>query len=242
MIIFPAIDIKNGKCVRLEKGDFNKEKVFSENPVEIAKKFQNAGAEYIHIVDLDGALKGKSQNQEVIQEIKKSVNIKLELGGGIRKLEHIEKWLDLGIDRVILGTVAIKNPELVGKAVKKFGSDKIVVGIDSKKGMVAIKGWVEVSEKKTLDLVKEMEDLGVQTIIYTDIDKDGMLEGISLDHIKEIIENSSINIVVSGGVSSIEDIKILKKLNNSKIEGVITGKAIYENKLDLNEAIKLTKK
>ncbi len=239
MIIFPAIDIKNGKCVRLEQGDFNKEKVFSENPAEIAKNFEKLGAQYIHLVDLDGALGGELKNKEVISKIIEAVNIPLELGGGIRNLERIEELIDLGISRVILGTIAIENPKIVEQAIKKFGSDKIVVGIDAKKDMVAIKGWVEISTTKTLDLVKQMEKIGVKTIIYTDIAKDGMLEGVNIEEIVKITKNSSINVVASGGVASIEDIKQLKKLNNPQIEGVITGKAIYEKRLDLKEAIEI---
>ncbi|OQY07815.1 MAG: 1-(5-phosphoribosyl)-5-[(5-phosphoribosylamino)methylideneamino]imidazole-4-carboxamide isomerase [Fusobacteriia bacterium 4572_132] len=237
MIIFPAIDIKNGKCVRLEQGDFNKEKVFSENPADVAKNFEKLGAKYIHLVDLDGALDGKLKNKEVISEIRKVVKIPLELGGGIRSIERIEELINLGINRVILGTAAVKNPKLVEEAIKRFGSDKIVIGIDAKKDMVAIKGWVEISKIKTLDLVNKMEKIGVKTIIYTDIAKDGMLEGVNIEEIIKITESSSINVVASGGVSSIEDIKELKELNNPQIEGVITGKAIYEKRLDLKEAI-----
>lgn len=241
MIIFPAIDIKNGRCVRLEQGDFNKEKVFSENPAEVAQNFEKLGAEYIHLVDLDGALDGELKNKKVISEIIEAVNIPLELGGGIRNLERIEELIDLGISRVILGTAAVKNPKLVEKAIEKFGSDKIVIGIDAKKDMVAIKGWVEISKIETLDLVKKMEKIGVKTIIYTDIAKDGMLEGVNIEEIVKITENSSINVVASGGVSSIEDIKELKKLNNSQIEGIITGKAIYEKRLDLKKAIEVSR-
>ncbi len=241
MVIFPAIDLKNGKCVRLQQGKFDNVKVFNEDPVSVAKEFEKKGAEYIHLVDLDGALEGELVNRAVIEKIVKSVNIPCELGGGIRTIERIEELLDLGISRVILGTIAIKNPEITKEAVKKFGGDRVVIGIDAKHGKVAINGWIDITEKDVVELIKEMENIGVKTVIYTDIEKDGMMQGISYDSVKRILEQTNINIVVSGGVTTIEDIKKLTVLENSKIEGVITGKAIYEGKLDLAEAIRVAK-
>jgi phosphoribosylformimino-5-aminoimidazole carboxamide ribotide isomerase len=241
MIIFPAIDLKNGKCVRLEQGKFDNVKVFNEDPVAVAKEFEAKGAEYIHLVDLDGAVEGELVNRTVIENIVKSVKIPCELGGGIRTIERIEELLNLGLARVILGTIAIKNPELTKEAVAKFGGEKVVIGIDAKKGKVAINGWLDVTEKDVVELIKEMESIGVKTVIYTDIEKDGMMQGISLDSVKRILEQTDINMVVSGGVTSIEDINHLVELKNSKIEGVITGKAIYEGKLNLEEAIRVAK-
>ncbi len=241
MVIFPAIDLKNGKCVRLQQGKFDNVKVFNEDPVSVAKEFEKKGAEYIHLVDLDGALEGELVNRAVIEKIVKSVNIPCELGGGIRTIERIEELLDLGISRVILGTIAIKNPKITKEAVKKFGGDRVVIGIDAKHGKVAINGWIDITEKDVVELIKEMENIGVKTVIYTDIEKDGMMQGISYDSVKRILEQTNINIVVSGGVTTIEDIKKLTVLENSKIEGVITGKAIYEGKLDLAEAIRVAK-
>lgn len=241
MIIFPAIDLKSGKCVRLEQGKFDNVKVFNEDPVAVAKEFEAKGAEYIHLVDLDGAVEGELVNRDVIEKIVKSVKIPCELGGGIRNIERIEELLNLGLARVILGTIAIKNPELTKEAVSKFGGEKVVIGIDAKKGKVAINGWLDVTEKDVVELIKEMESIGVKTVIYTDIEKDGMMQGISLDSVKRILEQTDINMVVSGGVTSIEDINHLVELKNSKIEGVITGKAIYEGKLDLAEAIRVAK-
>lgn len=241
MVIFPAIDLKNGKCVRLQQGKFDNVKVFNEDPVSVAKEFEAKGAEYIHLVDLDGAVEGELVNRSVIENIVKSVKIPCELGGGIRTIERIEELLNLGLARVILGTIAIKNPELTKEAVAKFGGEKVVIGIDAKKGKVAINGWLDVTEKDVVELIKEMESIGVKTVIYTDIEKDGMMQGISLDSVKRILEQTDINMVVSGGVTSIEDINHLVELKNSKIEGVITGKAIYEGKLDLVEAIRVAK-
>ena len=241
MIIFPAIDLKNGKCVRLEQGKFDNVKVFNEDPVAVAKEFEAKGAEYIHLVDLDGAVEGELVNRDVIEKIVKSVKIPCELGGGIRNIERMEELLNLGLARVILGTIAIKNPEITKEAVAKFGGEKVVIGIDAKKGKVAINGWLDVTEKDVVELIKEMESIGVKTVIYTDIEKDGMMQGISLDSVKRILEQTDINMVVSGGVTSIEDINHLVELKNSKIEGVITGKAIYEGKLDLAEAIRVAK-
>ena len=239
MILFPAIDLKDGKCVRLLQGDFEKKTVFSDNPVEVAVDFEKKGAKYIHLVDLDGALNGKLVNGEIIKDIINSVNIPVELGGGVRSLENIEALLKLGVSRVIVGTMAIKNPALLKEAIEKYGPEKIVVGIDAKNGKVAIRGWTEVTQKDSLELIKDMKNIGVETIIYTDIAKDGMLSGVNIDYVKEILNNVDIKVVISGGISSEHDLFKIRELKNTKIESAITGKAIYENRIDLEKSIKI---
>ncbi len=234
MQIYPAIDIKDGKCVRLSQGKFNEVEVFSNEPFEMAKKWQSSGASYIHLVDLDGARFGSSTSDEVIKKVIENINIPVQVGGGIRSISDIENKFRLGVDRVILGTVAINNQALVKEAIEKFGAEKICVGIDAKNGMVAINGWEEVSEVKSIDLCKEMENVGVKTIIYTDIAKDGMKSGPNISETKELIENTNLNVITSGGVTTMEDLNNVFNINSS---GVIIGKAIYENLLDLGEVI-----
>ena len=236
MIIFPAIDIRNGKCVRLVKGDFNQETVFSERPEIMAKKWEDEGGQYLHLVDLDGALKGKSQNLDVVEMILKTVNIPVELGGGIRTMENIKQVLDMGVSRVILGSVAVKDPQLVKDACKKYGSERIVVGIDAKDGLVAIEGWEKVSDKTALSLALAMKDIGVQTIVYTDISKDGMLAGPNVEQTKILSDKTGIDIIASGGMSCMDD---LTHINDAGIHGAIIGKAIYEKRIDLKAAVNL---
>lgn len=227
MIIFPAIDIKNGKCVRLTQGDFNKENIFYDDAVEAAKLWEKLGAEYIHVVDLDGALYGKVQNKKAVENIVKSVNVPVQIGGGIRTIEDIEYLLGLGVKRVILGTAAVTNEELIKKAIKKYG-DNIAVSIDAKNGYVAIKGWMEVSSIKTIDLAQKLEELGLKYLIYTDILRDGMLSGPNFDYIYILKRETNLNIIVSGGISSNKDIMDLKDLN---VYGVIVGKALYTGQI-----------
>ncbi|KOA19954.1 1-(5-phosphoribosyl)-5-[(5-phosphoribosylamino)methylideneamino] imidazole-4-carboxamide isomerase [Clostridium homopropionicum DSM 5847] len=233
MIILPAIDLKGGKCVRLYKGDFNKTEVVAESALDTALSFKAAGAEFIHMVDLDGALKGKGVNYEIVSEIVKKVNVPVELGGGIRDMETIDFLINIGLSRVILGTAALNNPELVKTAVKKYG-DKIAVGIDAKDGFVAVDGWINVSKVNYIDFAKEMEKIGVKTIIFTDISKDGTLQGPNLEQLGEIQNSVSCNIVASGGIKNLDD---LKNINNMGIYGAITGKAIYSGNINLKEAI-----
>ncbi len=240
MIIFPAIDIRGGKCVRLFKGDFQQETVFSDNPADMARKWQAQGAEYLHLVDLDGALAGSSQNLAAIEEILKAVDIPTELGGGIRSMEQIDKLLAMGITRVILGSVAVKNPNLVREACAKYG-ERIVVGIDAKDGIVAVEGWGESGNIGVVELAKKMKDAGVKTIIYTDISRDGTLSGVNVEATVKLAQESGVKIVASGGVKSLEDINALKKQEAVGIEGVIAGKSIYMGKLDLAAAIKIAK-
>lgn len=238
MIIFPAIDIRDGKCVRLFKGDFNQETVFSDKPEEMAEKWQAEGAEFLHLVDLDGALAGKSQNLATVKKIIAAVHIPVELGGGIRTMENIDEVLALGVKRVILGSVAVKNPELVKEACAKYG-ERIVVGIDAKDGIVAVDGWGVSGNVDVITLAKEMAKAGVKTIIYTDISRDGTLAGVNVEATAKLARESGINIVASGGVKSTADIKALLPYEKDGIEGVIVGKSIYMKTLDLAEAIEI---
>jgi len=240
MIVIPAIDLKEGKCVRLEQGLMEKDTVYSDDPAAMARHWQDEGGELLHLVDLDGAFAGVPKNREAIKAIIAAIDIPTELGGGIRDLETIEAYLTLGIDRVILGTVAKENPSLVAEACRLFPG-RIVVGIDAKAGLVAVRGWAEVTEKLAVDLAREMEGFGVSAIIYTDIARDGMMQGPNLEATRALAEAISIPVIASGGVSSIVDIRNLMAIEASGIEGVITGKAIYTGALNLREAVALTK-
>jgi phosphoribosylformimino-5-aminoimidazole carboxamide ribotide isomerase len=235
MIIFPAIDLRGGKCVRLIQGDFDKETVYSDDPQATALKWQSLGAKFLHVVDLDGARAGSPQNLDAIKKILDAVKIPIEVGGGIRTIDDMEKLLSLGVRRVILGSVAVENISLVEEAVKKF-EDKIVVGIDARNGFVAVHGWEKSSAVKVGELAKKIVAAGVETIIYTDISKDGMLSGVNAEVFTELAKESGAQIVASGGVKSIEDIRVLKA---AKVAGVIIGKAIYTGSLDLKLAIEI---
>lgn len=237
MIIIPAVDIKNGKCVRLFQGEADKETIYAENPCDFAVKWEEEGASFLHIVDLDGAFSGQTVNLPVIENILKNTNnIKIEIGGGIRSLETIEKYLNAGAERVILGTKAT-DEKFLTEAVKNF-DDKIIVGIDAKDGYVTTDGWVKKTDIKGIDFVKQMASFGVKRIIYTDITYDGTLKGPNLEGMREVVENTDIAVIASGGVSKLEDIKNLNAINKSNLEGVIVGKALYTKDLDLKEAIK----
>lgn len=236
MIIFPAIDIRGGKCVRLLKGDFAQETVFSDNPAEMAKKWEAAGARFLHLVDLDGALAGRSVNLLTVKSIIDAVSIPVELGGGIRTMANIDAVLAMGVQRVILGSVAVKNPELVREACAKYG-ERVVVGIDAKDGIVAVDGWGVSGDVDVITLAQEMAKAGVKTIIYTDISRDGTLEGVNVEATARLARESGVNIVASGGVKSTEDIEALKPYEKDGIEGVIVGKSIYMGTLDLGEAL-----
>ncbi len=235
MKLFPAIDIKNGQCVRLRQGQFHDVEVYSQVPVNIAKSFQAAGAAFIHIVDLDGALAGRSVNEDVIRSIVENVSIPVEVGGGIRTVKDIENKLNLGVGRVIIGTKAVENPQFVKKAVETFGTERIVVGIDAKNGMVATDGWEKLSNYNAVQLALEMKEAGIKTIIYTDILRDGMLLGPNIEHTREMVEKTGMDIVASGGVSSMKD---LDDLNRIPVYGAIIGKALYEHRINLEEAVK----
>lgn len=233
MIIYPAIDIKDGKCVRLTKGKFDDVSVFSDEPNIVAKKWEDSGSSFIHVVDLDGARYGSETSNEIIKKIVQTVSIPIQVGGGIRTLSDIEEKFSIGVSRVILGTVAIKNPDLLKTAVEKYGN-KIAVGIDAINGMVAVEGWEEVSTVSAIDLCENMKEIGVKTIIYTDIAKDGMKSGPNFLETKEIIDKTGLDIITSGGVTTIEDLEGVEAI---KSHGVIIGKALYENLLDLEEVI-----
>jgi phosphoribosylformimino-5-aminoimidazole carboxamide ribotide isomerase len=237
MIVYPAIDIKDGKCVRLRQGKYDELTVYSDNPLEMALKWKQKGAEYIHVVDLDGARSGKGENFKVIIDVVKSVGIPVQLGGGIRSIDTIEKMLCAGLSRVILGTAAVRNPDMVKEAVKLFG-EHIAVGIDAKEEKVAVEGWEKDSGVSSVELAKVMEQIGVETIIYTDIARDGMLVGPNLTAMKKMAEAVSIEVIASGGVAGINDIIDLK---STGVTGVIVGKALYTGGVDLSEALKAAK-
>lgn len=234
MKVIPAIDLKDGLCVRLLQGKKEEVTTYSNDPVQTAQKWLSMGADLIHIVDLDGAFTGKQSNIESIKAIRSAIDAELELGGGIRDMERIEYLSSIGIDRLILGTAAIKSPELIKEACTKFPG-KIFIGIDAKEGMVAIKGWEEETGKKAEDLALEMEQAGVAGIIYTDIKRDGMLTGPNIDATAEIVKKVNIPVIASGGVASMDDIRNLMKIEG--LYGAITGKAIYTDAIDLKEAI-----
>jgi phosphoribosylformimino-5-aminoimidazole carboxamide ribotide isomerase len=241
MLVIPAIDLKEGRCVRLEQGLMERDTVYSDDPAAQARSWQEQGGELLHIVDLDGAFAGVPRNREAIAAIVRAIDIPTELGGGIRDLATIEAYLKLGVGRVILGTVAKENPQLVAEACRLFPG-RIVVGIDARDGLVAVRGWADVTEKKASDLAKEMEGFGVSAIIYTDIARDGMLQGPNLEATRLLAESISIPVIASGGVSSLRDIENLMAIEDYGVVGVITGKAIYTGALDLREAVALTKK
>ncbi len=240
MIVIPAIDLKEGKCVRLEQGLMEKDTVFNDDPGAKARAWQDQGAELLHIVDLDGAFAGQPKNRTAIEAIIKAITIPAQLGGGIRDIAAIEAYLSLGLERVIIGTAAQRNPELVRQACAKFPG-RIVVGIDAKNGMVAVQGWAEVTDITAVELARKFEDSGVAAIIYTDISRDGMLQGPNLEATRALAEAVSIPIIASGGVSSLKDIQNLMDIESSGISGVITGKAVYTGAIKLAEAIALTK-
>lgn len=233
MQIYPAIDIKNGQCVRLQQGKFDRIVVYEKDPVEQSLKWLSQGAAYLHVVDLDGARNGASYNNDIIKKICSTVNIPVQTGGGIRSMRDIEHKLSLGVQRVILGTVAIKNPEIVKEAVKNYG-DRIVVGIDAINGRVAIEGWEHVSDMSALDLSMQMKDYGIKTIIYTDISKDGMMIGPNIENTQELIEVTDLDIIASGGITTLKD---LENINMIKAQGAIIGKALYQGNLSLEKVI-----
>jgi phosphoribosylformimino-5-aminoimidazole carboxamide ribotide isomerase len=238
MIVIPAIDLKDGKCVRLLQGKKEEVTVYSDDPPSMAKHWQELGGELLHVVDLDGAFTGEQHNFGKIKAIREAIDIPIEVGGGIRDVDRIEKLIDLGVDRTIIGTSAAKNPEMVREACKKFPG-KVLVGIDAKDGKVAIKGWVEVTELDAIEFAKQMQDAGAAGIIYTDISRDGMLTGPNIEAMATMVKSVEIPVIASGGVSRLDDINSLKQINN--LWGVITGKALYSGAMKLEEAIALTK-
>lgn len=238
MQLIPAVDIKGGKCVRLLQGQADQETVYSNDPVSMACHWDEAGANTIHVVDLDGAFEGVPRNFNLVKDIINSSSVNIQVGGGIRTIEIIERYINLGAARVVLGTIAFKNPRLVAEAAGKFPG-KIMVGIDAREGNVAIKGWVEVSDKKSTDFAKSFEDKGVAGFIFTDIGRDGMLEGPNLASIRAFAEATSLPVIASGGVSRIDDISSLMTLKPVGVTGVIMGKSLYDKTVDFAEALKL---
>ena len=237
MKIFPAIDIKDKKCVRLIKGDFENKIEYKISPIDQAAKYKEHGFKNLHIVDLDGALTGKTVNLDIIQEIVSKYRFNIEVGGGVRSLDSIKKYIDAGVEKVILGSGAIKNKEFLKEACDKF-KNKIALGLDAKDGILYVSGWKENLNTKTIDFLEEINDFGVSRIIYTDINRDGMKTSPNFDETVKIAEISNCPVVISGGVSSINDIKKAKDLDNKKIEGIIVGKAIYDGDIKLDELVK----
>ena len=234
MKIFPAIDIKDKKCVRLIKGNFDNQTIYNQSPLDQASKYKEFGLLNLHIVDLDGALTGELINLDIIESIIKKLEISVEVGGGIRSIEKIEKYLNIGVDKVILGSAAIKNPNFLKEACEKF-KNKIVLGLDAKKKMILISGWKETTDQTAENYLKKVNSYGFSRLIYTDIERDGTKTGPNIDETKSIAKISAAPVVVSGGISSIQDVKKIKELKNFNIEGAIVGKAIYDGDIKLNE-------
>ncbi len=237
MKIFPAIDIKDRKCVRLVKGDFDNKTEYEMSPVEQAGKYKDHGFRNLHIVDLDGALTGETVNIDIIEEIVGKFDLKIEIGGGVRNFESIQKYTDAGVEKVILGSAAIKNKNFLKEACQKF-PDKIALGLDAKAGYLSVSGWKENSNLKTLEFLKDVNDYGASRLIYTDINRDGMKLSPNFEETENVANNSNCPVIVSGGVSSIDDIKKAKELGNKNIEGIIVGKAIYDGDIKLDELAK----
>ena len=237
MKIFPAIDIKDKKCVRLIKGDFDNKTEYEMSPVDQAAKYKDHGFKNLHIVDLDGALRGEIVNLDIIQEIVKKFDFKIEIGGGVRTFESIQRYTDVGVEKVILGSAAIKDKNFLKEACTKF-TNKIALGLDAKDGYLSVSGWKENSNQLTLDFLKEVNDYGANRLIYTDINRDGTKSSPNFEETEKVAEISNCPVIISGGVSSIKDIKIAKNLNNKNIEGIIIGKAIYDGDIKLDKLAK----
>lgn len=235
MRLYPAIDIKSGKCVRLTQGLFDNVKVYSDTPADMARLWRDQGATFLHLVDLDGALAGRSVNEEVIRSIVEAVDIPVELGGGIRSEEAVRHMLDLGVARVIIGTKAVERPLFMKELVDAFGADRIVAGVDAKDGLVAVQGWESLSTVTAKELCLKMEELGIRHVVYTDISRDGMLNGPNVEATRQLTEATGIDVIASGGVSSMEDLRCLYEAG---IKGAIIGKALYEKRVDLREAVR----
>jgi len=239
MQIIPAIDLKNGKCVRLLQGRKDRETIYSDDPVRMALRWQDEGATVLHLIDLDGAFEGHSLNVEAIRAIVEATDVPAELGGGIRNMGTITRLLSLGLDQVILGTVALTEPDLVRRAIERFGPEKIVVGIDAKRGKVAIQGWEEISEVSAVELALTMKEFGIERVIYTDISRDGMMTGPNVAATKQLAQQSGLKVIASGGISSLEDVQKVAALDPYGVDGMIIGKALYEGAIDLREVLTL---
>ena len=238
MILFPAIDLKEGQCVRLVHGDMNRATVFNDSPAGQAREFERLGFEYLHVVDLDGAFAGKSMNGEAVEAILRSVRMPVQLGGGIRSMANIEHWLDKGVARVIIGTAAAKNPGLVRDAAKAF-PDRVAIGIDARDGFVAVEGWAQTSALTAVELARKLEDAGAAAIIYTDISRDGALAGLNIEATLGLAEAVNIPVIASGGLASIADVQRLLEPDCARLEGAISGRAIYDGRLDPKAALAL---
>lgn len=239
MMIYPAIDLKDGQCVRLVEGRVEQKTVYSSEPARVALGFQAAGAKYLHIVDLDGAFCGVPQNKAAIQEIAAAVNVPFQVGGGLRSRRDVEEILILGAGRVIIGTRAVSNPAFVEELLASFGPDRILLGLDARDGKVAVEGWAEVSSLDAVEFGQYMYSLGIRTAVYTDISRDGRLSGPNIEAIKTMLEKTNLQIIASGGVSTLDNIRELKALKTGKVEGAIVGKALYDGKLELSEVLAL---
>ena len=233
MKLFPAIDIKDKNVVRLSQGDFNQQKIYHNNPLEVAQQFEASGSEWLHMVDLDGAKDGVSKNRAITREIITHTNLKVQLGGGIRTADHVKDWLDAGLDRVIIGSAAVGNLDFVAELVKTYG-EKICIGVDAKNGKVATHGWLTDSGVDSFDFCQQLEKIGVKTIVYTDIAKDGMMQGPNFEAYEKLVQETNLDIIASGGVSSLEDVKRLADIG---VHGTILGKSLYEGAFTLKEAM-----
>ena len=237
MVIYPAIDLKDGQCVRLVQGQVDNKTVYSNEPEDVAKSFQQKGASFLHVVDLDGAFKGSPQNLAVIRNIAAAISIPFQIGGGLREIGDIETLLEIGANRVIIGTSAVTSRDFVKDVLKRFGADRIVLGIDAREGFVAVKGWVSTSSITALEFGREMKSLGIRTAVFTDISRDGLLQGPNILSTREIASKTGLEIIASGGVSTLQNICELKALEELGVKGAIIGKALYDGKLSLTEAI-----
>ncbi|MBH0230933.1 1-(5-phosphoribosyl)-5-[(5-phosphoribosylamino)methylideneamino]imidazole-4-carboxamide isomerase [Halobacillus yeomjeoni] len=236
--IYPAIDMRNGKCVRLEQGDFDKETVYGEDPFEVAKEFAEAGASWIHMVDLDGAKEGSKQNAGHVLRVANELDCRVQIGGGIRSEEDVRFYLDQGVDRVIIGSLAVRNPKLTKSLIRKF-KEKIVIGLDARDGYVSTEGWLESSEVKAVDLGLALAEEGAQTFIYTDIAKDGMLSGPNVQEIVHLAKETGVDVIASGGIQGLADLQVLKQYQSQHVIGSIVGKALYSNRFSLSEALEV---
>jgi phosphoribosylformimino-5-aminoimidazole carboxamide ribotide isomerase len=237
MIIFPAIDLKDGQCVRLVQGRAEDKTVYSDTPARVAGEFEEQGARWLHVVDLDGAFSGEPRNTEVIRQIAGSINIPFQVGGGLRRLQDVEALLNAGASRVIIGSKAVSSPDFMKELIRNFGSEHIILGLDARDGMVAIEGWVETSSLSALDFGQQMNSLGIKTAVFTDVSRDGMLQGPNLASIETMARNSGLQIIASGGVTSREDLRNLKAMEELGVCGAIIGKALYDGKITLTQAL-----
>ena len=238
MLLIPAIDLKNGRCVRLLQGELDSETVYSDDPAAMACSFEDAGAKRLHLVDLDGAFRGQGKNLDSIHSILKSISIPVQLGGGLRTADDVERMLKLGVSSVIIGTMAVKNPDIFEDIIKRYSSEQIILGIDARNRKVAIEGWQEGTEIYDVDFALHWKNVGIQRVVFTDIARDGMLSGPNMEALRNFARGTGLKIVASGGISSMEDLEQLKTLEEDGVDQVISGKAIYEGKLDLKEIFK----